>query len=289
MIAYLPEFLTVLVPDYELQEIAYELNLAAYDNWALRRGFCLADARSPDITYYAARGRLGAGVGVQRGLHLSAAGVHRLLPAGLGKAGRMRAAAVVPHPFACDARPELDIAYAAYCIAERAPQGYTSPGGSCLIRWRAAQTAATKRARELLQAAEASAHYAMAPTVQQATTAWQVLLMAFMACLMHWPDVGVARRFFEGCRIIQRLPNTNLFRPKRSAPAVPRAEFLAGNSRALYEKKCQVTEDTAEIHDTLQTEEDDGFALPPQDFDYYVLKYGLNVFRAVMRFIHEQP
>ena len=89
MIAYLPEFLTALVPDYELQEIAYELNLAAYDNWALRRGFALADARSPDVTYYAARGRLGAGVGVQRGLHLSAAGVHRLLPAGLGKAGHM--------------------------------------------------------------------------------------------------------------------------------------------------------------------------------------------------------
>jgi hypothetical protein len=99
MAAYLPAFLLHDLPDYDLQEIAYILDLPSCENWALRQRLSLPELRGPDVAYYAARGRLGAGVGVQRGIHLSATDVHRLLPDGLGRTGHMRAAAVVPHLF----------------------------------------------------------------------------------------------------------------------------------------------------------------------------------------------
>ncbi len=91
--------------------------------WGLAQGYTAAEVYATDTQYYAARGRLGAGVGVQRGLHLSAAGVHRLLPEGLGREGHIRAANRLHHPFDADVQTELDIAWAAYQTAQLAPGG----------------------------------------------------------------------------------------------------------------------------------------------------------------------
>ena len=97
-----------------------------------------------------------------------------------------------------------------------------------------------------------------------AATVWHVVLMAFMACLMQWRDHHVAQRFYDGCRIVEKVPRTNIFRPARSPPAVPLCEYLAENDLNLYERKCQMGEDTAEIHDTLMDEIPAGFGTEPR-------------------------
>ena len=71
----------------ELCRIAHIFDYNAYETWVQAQGYTLQDARCVDTAYYASRARLGAGTGVQRGGHLSAAGVHRLLPDGLGENG----------------------------------------------------------------------------------------------------------------------------------------------------------------------------------------------------------
>jgi len=285
MLQYLPEYALRdinFAADQQLQKIAYTLNFSDYEQWATTQGYSVEDARGIDTGYYASRGRLGAGVGVQRGGHLSAAGVHRIVPGGLGKLGHMRAAATLQHPYDADARTELDIAYAAYRIAELAPT-------RALHRMRAAKTLSLQQARALLVPAERALHKQMMPTVRIAAAAWQVLLIAYMACVMHWRDTNVARRFLEGCRILERLPRTNLYRPRRVERANGLKEYLAGNNIAAYERKCRITEDTPEIHDSLMEEVPKGFALPPQPASYYDAKYGPQCWRALVRWIHEQP
>ena len=50
----------------DLQQIAYDIGYADYEQWATAQGYTLHDAYGMDTQYYASRGRLGAGVGVQR-------------------------------------------------------------------------------------------------------------------------------------------------------------------------------------------------------------------------------
>ncbi|MEE3214408.1 MAG: hypothetical protein VX259_02515, partial [Pseudomonadota bacterium] len=219
---------------------------------------------------------------MQRGLHLSAAGIHQLLPNGLGRDGHMRAADTINHPFDAEARTELDVAWAAYRIAGLAP-------GGKLKAARTAKTAALQRARALLAPAEQFMHDRMAPTVAIAAAVWHVVLMAFMACLMQWPDHHVAKRFYDGCRIVEEEPRSNLFRPARSPPAVPLAEYLAENDLSLYENKCQMGEDTAEIHDTLVDETPAGFGTEPRPAAHWDALYGRASWRGLVRWMHEQP
>ena len=68
-----------------------------------------------------------------------------------------------------------------------------------------AKTAALQRARALLAPAEQFMRARMAPTVAIAAAVWHVVLMAFMACLMQWPDHHVAKRFYDGCRIVEKV------------------------------------------------------------------------------------
>ena len=169
----------------------------------------------------------------------------------------MRAASTMPHPFEADARVELDVAYAAYKIAELAPSGR-------LQRMRRAHSDALRRARDLLAPLEHRAHRMMRYPVNIAAAAWHVLTIAFMAAVMSWPDEHVARRSFEGCRIVERLPRIILYRAQRAEPATTLQEYLAGNGLDAYERKCRANQDTAEIHDTLLEEVNDNFALPPR-------------------------
>jgi hypothetical protein len=183
---YLPEWaMQRLPPDVEMRRLAHIFDYTAYETWAQAQGYTLQDARRVDTAYYASRGRLGAGAVVQRGGHLSAAGVHRLLPDGLGKTSHMRAADTMDHPFDSDGRTEIDIAYAAYRIAELGPSG-------ALCRMRAVRQQALQDARHLFAPVEAVLHLKMAPTVRKAAVLMQVLVLAFMAAIMQWPDVDVA-------------------------------------------------------------------------------------------------